>query len=111
GLFIFSGKISDGVSIEKAEEALLNEITGFIHDPVTDREFEKILNKTEARISYSEINYQNKAANLAYFEFLGDLELINHEKARYEKISIRQLKETARKIFRTENCSTLLYLK
>lgn len=111
GLFIFSGKISDGVSIEKAEEALLDEITGFIHDPVTDREFEKILNKTEARISYSEINYQNKAANLAYFEFLGDLELINHEKARYEKISIRQLKETARKIFRTENCSTLLYLK
>ncbi|MCM1031935.1 MAG: insulinase family protein [Oscillibacter sp.] len=111
GLFIFSGKISDNTSIEKAEEALLNEITGFLHDPITDREFEKILNKTEARISYSEINYQNKAANLAYFEFLGDIDLINTEKARYEKTDIRQVKETAQQIFRAENCSTLLYLK
>lgn len=111
GLFIFSGKISEGVPVEKAEESLLNEIIGFIHDRITDREFEKILNKTEARISYGEINYQNKAANLAYFEFLGDCELINREKARYEKISIRQLKETAQEIFRAENCSTLLYLK
>lgn len=111
GLFIFAGKISDNTSIEKAEEALLNEITGFIHDPVTDREFEKILNKTEARISYGEINYQNKAANLAYFEFLGDIDLINTEKALYEKTSIRQLKETAQKIFSAANCSTLLYLK
>jgi len=111
GLFIFAGKISGNTSIEKAEEALLNEITGFIHDPITDKEFEKILNKTEARISYSEINYQNKAANLAYFEFLGDIELINTEITRYEKTNIRQLKETAQQIFRAENCSTLLYLK
>ncbi len=84
---------------------------GFIHDPITDREFEKILNKTEARISYSEINYQNKAANLAYFEFLGDIDLINTEKVRYEKTDIRQVKATAQEIFRAENCSTLLYLK
>lgn len=111
GVFVFTGKITGNTSIEKAEEALLDEIDGFIRDPITDREFEKILNKTEARISYNEINYQNKAANLAYFEFLGDIDLINTEKARYEKISIRQLKETAQKIFRAENCSTLLYLK
>lgn len=111
GLFIFSGKISEGVSIEKAEEAILNEITNFINTPVSTREFEKVLNKTEARISYSEINYQNKASNLAFFEFLGDIELINNEKSRYEKISIQQIKETAEKIFCPENCSTLLYLK
>lgn len=111
GLFIFSGKISEGVSVDKAEEALQNEIMGFIHDPVTEREYEKVLNKTEARISYGEINYQNKAANLAFYEFLGDIGLINNEKARYEKISLQQLKETATKIFCPENCSTLLYLK
>ncbi len=111
GLFIFSGKIAGNTSVEKAEEALLNEIAGFIHDPITDREFEKILNKTDARISYSEINYQNKAANLAYFEFLGDIDLINTEKVRYEKTDIRQVKATAQEIFRAENCSTLLYLK
>lgn len=111
GLFIFSGKISEGVSPEQAEEAILNEITGFIHSPVTEREFRKVINKTEARISYGEINYQNKAANLAYFEFLGNPDLINNEKSEYEKISLQQLKDTAREILCPENCSTLLYLK
>ncbi|WP_251623590.1 M16 family metallopeptidase [Odoribacter lunatus] len=111
GVFIFSGKISENTDIEKAEEAVLNEITSFIHDPITDREFEKIIHKIESRISFGEINYQNKASNLAYFEFLGNLELINHEKAQYEKITTRQLQETAQKMFCPENCSTLLYLK
>ena len=72
---------------------------------------EKIIHKTEARISYREISYQSKASNLAFFEFLGDVDLINTEGKRYNDITVDKIKTTARELFRKENCSTLWYLK
>lgn len=111
GLFIFSGKLSEGTDIREAEAAIDEEIEKFIRDGVTDREVQKVINKTEARISYSEINYQNKSNNLAFFEFLGDVELINSEGARYRTIDTANIRETAAEIFRKENSSTLYYMK
>lgn len=111
GLFIFNGKLSEGTDIGQAEEAIKNEIGKFIREDITGRDIQKVINKTEARISYSEINYQAKASNLAFFEFLGDLSLINTECARYAGVTTEKIKETARNLFREENCSTLWYLK
>lgn len=111
GLFIFSGKLSEGTDIREAEEAIDEEIEKFIRDGVTEREVQKVINKTEARISYGEINYQNKANNLAFFEFLGEVELINSEGARYRAVGPDGIRETALDIFRKENSSTLYYLK
>ena len=111
GLFIFSGKLSEGVAIEEAEAAIQNEIDHFIEDPISERELQKVINKTEARISYSEINYQGKSANLAFFDYLGDVNLINSESARYAEVSLDSIKQTARELFSAKNCSTLWYLK
>lgn len=111
GLFVFSGKLLEGVSIEKAEEAINREIASFIHDNITEKEVQKVINKTEARICYSEINYQSKASNLAFFEYLGNIDLINNECRKYEHVSVDKIKETARKLFGEKNSSTLLYLK
>lgn len=111
GLFIFSGKLSEGTDIRQAEAAIDNEISKFISEAISDREVQKVINKTEARISYSEINYQNKANNLAFFEFLGDVDLINSEGSRYSCINVDKIKKTAAEVFRKENSSTLYYLK
>lgn len=111
GLFIFSGKLSEGIGIRRAEAAIDQEIENFIKDEITVREVEKIIHKTEARIAYSEISYQSKASNLAFFEFLGDVDLINTEDKRYNNITVDKIKTTARELFRKENCSTLWYLK
>lgn len=111
GLFIFSGKLSEGTDIRQAEKAIQNEIDKFIRDEITERDVQKVINKTEARISYSEINYQSKASNLAFFEFLGNIDLINAEASRYAEITTAKIKETAAGLFRPENCSTLYYLK
>lgn len=70
GLFIFSGKLSAGTDIQQAEAAIDEEIHQFIQDRISEHEVQKVINKTEARIAYSEINYQSKASNLAFFEFL-----------------------------------------
>lgn len=111
GLFIFTGRLSEGTSIGQAEEAIEEEIDKFIQNPVSDHEIEKVVHKAEARIAYNEINYQNKAANLAFFEFLGDIRLINTEVNYYSQINADSLKQAARQVFRKENSSTLHYLK
>lgn len=111
GLFIFSGKLSEGTTPAQAEEAIDREIGQFIREKISERDLQKVVNRTEARIAYSEINYQNKAANLAFFDFLGDIRLINREEQRYRSITVDKLKETASCIFQKNNSSTLLYLK
>ena len=111
GLFIFSGKLSEKADIQEAETAIDQEIDKFIREEITEREVQKVIHKTEARISYREINYQSKASNLAFFEFLGDVDLINTEGAKYSHITTDKIKETATAVFRKENCSTLYYLK
>ena len=111
GLFIFSGKLSEDTGIREAEEAIDRAIEQFIDSPITERELQKIIHKTEARIAYGEINYQNKAGNLAFFEYLGDVNLINTEASRYRDLDISKIKAAAREIFRRENSSTLYYLK
>ncbi|GHV63790.1 zinc protease [Bacteroidia bacterium] len=111
GLFVFSGKISQGIKPEIAEQGILEEIENFIRKPITERELQKVINKTEARIKYEEISYQNKASNLALFEALGNADLVNHEAEIYGKIKVADLQETAANLFKVDNSTTLLYLK
>lgn len=111
GLFIFSGKLTETTDIHVAEEAIEEEIEKFLREAITPREVEKVINKTDARISYSEINYQNKGSNLAFFEFLGDIDLINTENQRYRQVTVDHIKTTATSLFKKENCSTLWYLR
>ncbi|MDR0981680.1 MAG: insulinase family protein [Culturomica sp.] len=110
GLFVFSGRISPSITPEEADNAILNEIDSFINATITDRELEKVLNKAEARSKYSEINYQNKAANLALYEAMGNVELINTEIDIYKQFTIADLKRFAAEILNPINCSTLMYL-
>ena len=51
----------------------------------------------------------NKAMNLCYYEFLGDLALVNREIDEYRSIDADRIFEFADRIFRTENSSTLIY--
>lgn len=111
GLFVFSGKLSEGADFQEAEAAIDLEIKKFIAEGVSDYELKKVINKTEARICYSEINYQSKASNLAFFEFLGNAELINNESERYESVSQATIHQTAEQLFDEQNSSTLWYKK
>ena len=110
GLFIFQGKLAPGTSIERAEKAILEEIERLLDQPVTARELQKAINKTDTRLSCSEISYQDKAARLARFEHLGNIELVNTERARYQAFTPETLGNVARETLRHGNSSTLIYL-
>lgn len=58
---------------------------------------------------FSETNVLNKAINLAFFEVLGDAELINREKALYQAVTPQDIYRVANEILIDSNCNELLY--
>ena len=110
GLFVVSGKPSDGVSMETARKAIESELDRMKQDRVPDYELEKVKNKVEANIVYGEMNYLTKAMNLATNEILHDASLINSQVESYRAVTSEQIQEVSQHIFRPENCSVLNYI-
>ncbi len=109
GLFVVEGKIRDGISLEVANAAIEKEMDLLVEDGVTEIELEKSKNKIEAMIAFEDMSLLSRANNLAFYELLGDAELINEEWNRYNAVTTASMQETAKEIFRKENCSTLFY--
>lgn len=109
GLFSISGMIAPGVSFSDAEagiDKLLNDLKeGNFDQSLLD----SLLNKIESTSVFNEINHANKAFNLAYFELLGDIDLINTEIEKYRSLDINDIKDFANKYLINENASVLYY--
>ncbi len=110
GLFLFTGKLVKGISVETGEKALNEEIQRLTESVVGDKELAKVKNKIESTLEYSEMSVLNKAMNLSFSELLGDANLINTEIDKYNAVTKEDVHRVANEIFRTENCSTLYYL-
>ena len=95
--------------METAEEVIWEELEKLIHEKVSEKELQKLKNKMESSLEFSEANVLNKAINLAYFELLGNAELINSEAQQYQKITVDDIQRVAKNIFTKENCSELYY--
>lgn len=109
GLFILTGQLLPDTTEEEAVEAFHRELEVLKNTPATPYELEKVKNKFEANTLFGELNVMNKAMNLGYYEFLGDLPLINREVAEYRSIDTERIFDFARRTFRRENSSTLIY--
>lgn len=110
GLFVVEGKPNPGVSVEEAETALWAELAKMQDEYVLAYELEKVKNKTESTLEFAELSILNKAMSLAYFELLGDANQINQEAERYLAVTLEDIKQQSKKLFRKENSSTLIYL-
>ena len=109
GLFVVSGKLSKGISMEQAEQGINEELEKMKNQLVAKDELQKVKNKMEASHVFGEIEVLNKAANLAVSQLLGDANMVNLEVEKYLGVTAEQIKEQANQIFRKENCSTLYY--
>lgn len=109
GLFTFSGKLLDGVTMEAAEAGIMMELKKLQDELVGETELTKVKNKVLSALMFGEINVLNKAMSLAMAELAGDAEKANEEVARYEAVTSEGIQEIARSIFREENSSTLYY--
>lgn len=110
GMFIISGKLMKDVTVEQADNAIYLELEKIKTDLITVDELQKVKNKIESSLTFSEVNILTKAMNLAYYELLGDANNINREVEKYEAVTIEDIQKIARELFRLENESTLYYL-
>ncbi len=111
GLFHVKGKPREGVSLEEADNAIQLELQKIVTESISDYEMEKVKNKFESNRQFSEINYLNKATDLAYYELLGDVNFINQEVEKYRAVSQADVVRVATDLFKPENCSTMYYCK
>ncbi|MEM1322004.1 MAG: pitrilysin family protein [Bacteroidota bacterium] len=109
GLLIIEGRPAEGRSLEEAELAIWKELELLKAEPLSARELQKYKNKIESSLIFSEANVLNKAINLAFFELLGDAELINSEAELYQQVQIEDIQRIAQQIFTPSNCSELYY--
>ena len=110
GMFVISGKLSKGITMQDAEKGIEEELEKIINHKVDERELTKVQNKVEATMEFSEMSVLNKALNFAVSELFGDANLANQEVAKYLAVTQEQIHQQAKTIFRKENCSTLYYL-
>jgi zinc protease len=111
GLVVIEGKIREGKTLEDANEAVDKELAKLVAEGISDSELQKAKNKIEAMIAFEDMTLLSRANNLAFYELMGDAELINDEWNRYQAVTTTSLREAAKDIFRAENCNTLFYRK
>ena len=109
GLLIINGKPVEGIDPEKADEEILSALDDIKRNPVDETELEKVRNKFESSYVLSNTNILNKAMNLAYYETLGNADLVNTEVEEYRRVTQQDLIDASNKYLRPENCSTIFY--
>ena len=109
GLLIIEGKPAEGVSLVEAEAVIWRELENLKAEIISERELQKWKNQVESTLIFSETNVLNKAINLAFFEVLGDANLINTEKELYQKVSAQDIHRIANQVLIPSNCSEVYY--
>lgn len=109
GLLVIEGMVLKNIDIHVAEQAINDEIKFLLEQGITDDELEKAKHQIETMISFEDISLLARANNLAYYELLGDANMINTEVEKYLNVSKSSIMKEAVKIFSKENENTLLY--
>ena len=109
GLLVIEGKLVKGISMAVAEKAVLEEVEKIKNEILDAKELQKVINKTESVICFEDMSIMNRAHSLAYYELLGDADLMNKELGMYQKVTPAMIQHTAQEIFQDSNRNTLYY--
>jgi len=110
GLLIIEGKLVKGVNIKDAETAIDEEIKKLQTAGITDKELEKVKNKTESMMAFEDMSITNRASSIAMYEVLGDADLINKELDMYKAVTAGDIANLCNVIFDENNSNTLYYI-
>jgi len=111
GLIFIMGRLTEGVTYEMAEEAIWKELQTLRTQPIDEEELSKVRNRSESERTFNNINYLNRAINLAQMELIGQDLTLADELQRYCSVTAHDIKRVASKIFLKKNCSILYYKK
>ncbi len=99
-----------GVTIERLDELIEEEVNKLIEEGVTDEELQKALNQKEAELASSLGTMSSRAQSLAYYhQWYGDASRVNHELESYLKVTKEDLQRVAKTYLTKEGRNTLHY--
>lgn len=111
GLVAVDGKLAEGVAIEQAEAAVQAVLQQVQEEVINDHELAKVKNKTESVIAFEDMNVMSRANSLAFYELLGDAQLMNDELQRYQEITAADIRAYSQQLFAPTNSNVLHYLR
>jgi zinc protease len=109
GLLTIEGKLVKGVDIKIAEQAIEEELAKMKETKVNEEELQKVKNKTESTIAFEDIAVMSRANSLAFYELLGDADLINQELSKYNEVTAEDIQQYSKQIFDINNSNVLYY--
>jgi len=111
GVIMLIGIPAIGHKPEEVLEGIDDEIKKIIEDGVTKEELQKAKNIKEAEFVSSNKTVLEKAMNLAkYYVYFGTPNLINTELKKYQKVTLSDIQNVAKKYLGTKNRVVLYYL-
>lgn len=110
GLLAIEGKLVKGVDINEANAAIEAEIEKMKQEGISEKELEKVKNKTESAIAFEDMSLMARANSIAIYELLGDAGLFNTDREKYFSITANDILSYSRAIFDQNNSNTLFYL-
>jgi len=110
GLLTIEGQLIKGVDMQRAEDAIELELDKVRKELIDDRELQKVKNKTESVMAFEDMSVMNRAGSLAFYELLGDGELMNSEFQKYQQVKSQDLHRIANEVLTSNNSNTLWYL-
>jgi zinc protease len=109
GLITIEGKLIKGVKPADAEKAIEEELSKLKEEAISEAELQKVKNKTESAITFEDMSVMNRANSLAFYELLGNADLMNQEMGKYEELTTTDILLYSKQIFDTNNSNTLYY--
>jgi zinc protease len=109
GIMLFEGNPADGVTIEQGIEAIRAELEIMKNEPLTEYELQKVINRHENSLVYSENSVLNKSQNMCYYAWLGAPELLNTEIEKVRAITPAQIQDFAKRTFTSDQEILLTY--
>ncbi len=109
GLLCIEGKLVEGKTMEEAERGIDEVLERIITEKVSELELQKVKNKTESSIAFEDMTLMNRANSLAYYELLGNADLMNEELGKYQEVTAEDILANSKAIFNKNNSNTLRY--
>ena len=109
GLFTVEGQLVKGIDMKLAEESIEMELNKVREQLIDERELQKVKNKTESVMAFEDMSVMNRAGSLAFYELLGDGNLMNEEFKKYQDVTTADLQRVAREVLKDTNSNTIWY--
>jgi len=110
GLIIIEGRPMPGITMKQAYKEIWLELDKLKNIRVEAKELEKLKNKVISSLCISDLSVLNKSMSMAYFEYLGQLDLMNEQESLYESVDSDMISQIAKEYLVEKNLNVLYYL-